>query len=275
LISELGAEAHETHETESSAQRAERMVKQLAEYFIKKASAMGDVDTESSIDNNMLLSKYLRSNQTNLKDVGAAFAIVSVFVATLSVSLLSYTHDIFSDRPSGSPTPASDSAITALFFVSVVSAVVAAIEFTALQLSDTVGNSSPNSQSPARVKKRIEKDTPELNSEDGNKDVAAALGHTANALVNEDKRVVDPEAGSIKSSNSNNGSRNFALSIVHDMAEMSVTLLFLSCATLFAGIFTFIWSNETRAVGITVTVVFGVLCIGPIGNMVLFFVSLL
>jgi len=270
LISELGAEAHETHETESSAQRAERVVKQLAEYFIKKASAMGDANSESSIDNNMLFS-----NQKNLKDVGAAFAIVSVFVATLSVSLLSYTHDIFSNRPSGSSTPASDSAITALFFVSVVSAVVAAMEFTALQLSDTVGSSSPNSQSPARAKKTIEKDTPELNSEDGNKDVAAALRHTANVLVNEDKRVVDPEAGSITSRNSNNGSRNFALSIVHDMAEMSVTLLFLSCATLFAGIFTFIWSNETRAVGITVTVVFGLLCIGPIGNMVLFFVSLL
>ncbi len=71
----------------------------------------------------------------------------SVFIATLGVGLLSYTHDIFSDRPSGSSAPKSDSIITAFFFVSVILAVVGAMEFTALQLTVTRsrGSSSPAS----------------------------------------------------------------------------------------------------------------------------------
>ncbi len=63
--------------------------------------------------------------------------------------------------------------------------------------------------------------------------------------------------------------------MLKDMTATSVSLLFLSCAALFAGIFTFIWSNEARAVKIAVTVVFGILCIRPLYHICNFIGSLM
>jgi len=71
-----------------------------------------------------------------------------------------------------------------------------------------------------------------------------------------DKPVVD--AGNGKPSST------FKAKVFKDMAWRSVLLLYSSCLALFAGIFTFIWTNQKHIVSIPVTVVVGILSIRPL-----------
>jgi len=71
-----------------------------------------------------------------------------------------------------------------------------------------------------------------------------------------------------------NPTSEFITRILKDMASTSVWLLYFSFGALFAGIFTFIWSNQTTAVAVAVTVVFGVLCIKPFYYLSILFFSL-
>jgi len=183
------------------------------------------------------------------QDIGAAFAVLSVFIASLGVSLLSYTYTVFAARPAKN----SDNATIALFFISVILSGAATVEFAALQLSGTdspAAGSAGDSNNPAtrttgsapRDGERAENVQPQPESRGGGEDTEkgpAAADTTSKRWTSDLKEATD-------------------------ITSTSVVLLYLSCATLFAGIFTFIWANLSRPVAISVSVVSGVLCIRPL-----------
>lgn len=225
----------------------------------------------------------------NLKDLGAAFAVVvrktsalpcfdlvtwhqSVFIASLSVGLLSYTRDIFADRPEGTLPPSSDSAITSLLFITVIFSCVAAMEFTALQLSRTGGLKPAEGHANNPPQEISAKDIGLMRG-------AAAASPATPTTVIFVGIDVDVEKGdnhlALKSLNKKEKRRREALKMADNMAVTSVCLLFISCLTLFAGIFTFVWANQTRSVAISVTVVFGLWCISPLRYVTIFLASLI
>ncbi|KLO19422.1 hypothetical protein SCHPADRAFT_61031 [Schizopora paradoxa] len=198
----------------------------------------------------------------DLKGMGEACAVVSVFVASVGVGLLSYTHDIFSDRPEGTSPPTSDSAITCLFFISVIFAIVAAMEFTILQITVTRASRSTRSfpsEVGARDQMTGHKDK-EARPIDNDRE-ATSNGKEKDIETGNRERIVDADAGSTKSTRSIELWDN---DMLRTMASLSMSLLFFSWLTLLAGIFTFIWSTEDKAVKIAITVMFGALCPLPI-----------
>ncbi|KLO13443.1 hypothetical protein SCHPADRAFT_890002 [Schizopora paradoxa] len=206
----------------------------------------------------------------NLKDIGAAFAVVAVFIASISVGLLSYTHDIFTDRPKdtdaqSSDAQSSDSAVTSLFFITVIFSGVAAMEFTALQLSRS-GSSTYIASARSKEIKSTEASPRQSTM------VPSPTTPTRFLFI-----VADLEKGGTVGEKSKTQRRNSEIAsvMVDNMAVTSVCLLFLSCVTLFAGIFTFVWANQTRSVAIAITVVFGLWCISPLRYVALFLASLI
>lgn len=89
--------------------------------------------------------------------------------------------------------------------------------------------------------------------------------------------VTDLEKGGRLGVLSKKQRRNLELAkrMADNMAVTSVFLLFLSCVTLLAGIFTFVWANQTRSVAIAVTIVFGLWCISPLRYVAIFLASLI
>ncbi|KLO19424.1 hypothetical protein SCHPADRAFT_61037 [Schizopora paradoxa] len=198
-------------------------------------------DTVNRLITRILMHFFVfhRSND-DLKDIGGACAVVSTFVALVAIGLLSYTNDIFSDKiarqPSDSAAPVSDVAVTALFFTAVILSIAAAMEFTILQLTVT----------------RMPRSRPVGGGYGG-------YGGYGEYGARRSRRMIS--TGNV------NGN------IERMMASFCFTLLFLSWATLFAGILTFIWSNESHAVKIATTVVFGTLCLLPILHVSVFISS--
>jgi len=191
-----------------------------------------------------------RRNKKDLKDVWSPFAVVSVFIASLSVGLLSYTHDNFIDRPPGTQPPTSDSVITSLFFISVIFSGVAAMEFTALLLSSTSGL-------PSTSPKEVDVKSP-------------------TAPTNAVHFSTDPEKEGRSRAISKKRRRKQELSKIIDHTTVtSVVLLALSCVTLFAGILTFVWANQPRGVAIAVTVAFGLWCASPLRYVAIFLGSVI
>ncbi len=145
------------------------------------------------------------------------------------------------------PTPHSDNAITSLFFISVVLAGVATAEFTALQLYH-----DPDEKDDMEITEALRNaaaaDTPD-------RDMYRFLAFLGN-------RPLDLEKGTTLQ----NGKPASKLKskVFKDMALRFVVLLYASFLTLFAGIFTFIWSNQKHVVSIPVTVFAGVLCVRPL-----------
>jgi len=201
-----------------------------------------------------------RRNKKDVKDLWGPFAVVSVFIASVSIGLLSYSHDNFIERPAGTQAPTSDSVITSFFFVAVIFSGVAAMEFTALSLSSTASASSR------------EVDTKD-NGIFWTQSVVAASPTALTPVIYLD---VDLEKGGTSGPISKKQRRKQKFMKLTKYTKMtSVVLLTLSCATLFAGIITFVWANQPRGVAIAVTVAFGLWCASPLHYVAIFLASVI
>jgi len=162
------------------------------------------------------------------KDVGAAYAVVAVFIASIDVGLLTYSHEVFTDRPEGSPARASDSAMSAFWFLSIVFAGTADMQFAVMQVFS----------SPFRVwSSRTEESAADV-------DVASAgSAETREPGIN--PKTVNPI---------HRARQHFTA--LHSSAITAIVLLVISASNLFTGIIVFVWSEQTKSVAIVVTVWF-------------------
>ncbi len=125
--------------------------------------------------------------------------------------------------------------ITALLIISVLSAIFAAMESTALQLFSS-NPILPNTQSSA------------TNTGAG----ITNARRDQSTIVDKRDAGPEPPVGILRLKPR---LRDLYQLMLYTMVLMSLSCLIISCLTLFAGILVFVWSNETRAVGAAVTIV--------------------
>ncbi|KLO19421.1 hypothetical protein SCHPADRAFT_61032 [Schizopora paradoxa] len=194
-------------------------------------------------------SNDLRVNQSamrnmdgsRLKDVGAAYAVVAVFIASIDVGLLTYAHDYFSDRPDGTPVQASDSAINILWFLSIIFAGIAAMQFAVMQVFSSAAPSSHTENTTAAGTQDVSDIEKGRNDTSACSDAGTCEARTRNPVQRARQRFVE----------------------LHSAGVTAIVLLMLSMMTLFTGILIFVWSDQPKAVGIIVTVFFGLTWILP------------
>lgn len=160
----------------------------------------------------------------------------AVFIASIDVGLLTYAHDYFSDRPEGTPAQVSDSAINALWFLSIIFAGIAAMQFAVMQVFSSAAPSWSTNTA----------DTENMDDiENGHVDDTSGSQNRAPRPGNPVRRARQ------------------RFTELHSAGVTAIVLLMLSMMTLFTGILVFVWSDQTKAVGIIVTVFFGLAWILP------------
>jgi len=169
-----------------------------------------------------------------VKDIGAAYAVVAVFIASIDVGLLTYAHDNFIDRPDGTPAKASDSAVNALWFLSIIFAGIAAMQFAVMQVF--------SSAAPGML----------ADTADNSNDVEKGRVNTSSTSGTTDTRTGHPVQRA----------RQRFLEL-HSAGVTAIVLLMLSLATLFSGILAFVWADQTKVVAIIVTIFFGLAWLVP------------
>jgi len=158
-----------------------------------------------------------------------------------------YSHEVFADRPEGSPARTSDSVISAFWFLSIIFAGTATMQFAVMQVF---------SYPFQVVRSRTEE-----NAVDVDDDV-------------EKERRVDIESTSIDSA----GTREPGISprpanpiyrarqhfsALHSSAIGTMVLLSISASNLFIGIIVFVWAEQTKSVAILVTACLGLAWVVP------------